>query len=145
MQYSHRNLLIHFCSRLNASLWSKAHLFRKVFRFNLSASSEVQSTTFNSNFYWNCNTDGLREELLTFMIFFLFLPSLTGFMRKYIRQIVVEDVTLPTSILIWWIPFQYFQELMACGMFLQLLIPILRSVKLFPFIPGKNMILYVYD
>lgn len=72
MQYSHRNLLIHFCSRLNASLWSKAHLFRKVFRFNLSPSSEVQSTTFNSNFYWNCNADGLREELLTFTIFFLF-------------------------------------------------------------------------
>lgn len=34
---------------------------------------------------------------------------------------------------------------MACGVFFLLLSPVWRSVKLFPFTPGKNLILYAYD
>lgn len=34
---------------------------------------------------------------------------------------------------------------MACGMFFLLLGPIFNSVKLFPFTPSKNLILYAYD
>jgi len=43
---------------------------------------------------------GFERTAFDLVDFFFFLDSLKGFMRKYIRRIIVEDTKLPSSILI---------------------------------------------